>query len=108
MQLTIRTLGDVLLHIYDYPFETAIFLPESEQYTAETPCVVGWDEDEDSLFRRACLEHGLVNWLNVAVVSDTCDDAMEQHVPHLIRAFNEDCREGGWLRRMMNYCSRQE
>jgi hypothetical protein len=103
MQPEITTLGEVLLHIYDYPFEAAIFLPSFGPYQAETRCIVGGDEQEDSSLRESCLEHGLVNWLNVAVVSDTCDDVSPKDIPSLVAAFNEDCRDGGWLHKMMNY-----
>jgi hypothetical protein len=108
MDATMKPLGQVLLHIYHFPFELAIFLPHLDQYKADTPCLIGWDEDELSPFRQACSRHGLVKWINVALVSDTCDDVADKDIPHLIAAFNEDCREGGWLRKMMNYCPSQE
>jgi hypothetical protein len=108
MQVTIRKLGEVLLHIYEYPFEEAIFLPKSGPYEADTPCIIGWDDREGRVLRKACLEHGLVNWLNVAVVSDTCDEVFPKDVVHLILAFNEDCQEGRWLHTMMNYVPPQE
>jgi len=103
MSLRIQKLGFVLSHIRDFPFWQTIFLPNLEKYEADTPCAVGGSLDEEHLFRQACLENGLINWLNVAVVSDTCEELPEKTVPCLIQAFNEDCREGGWLRKMMNY-----
>jgi hypothetical protein len=104
MQPAKTTLGEVLLRIYEFPLEVAIFLPTSgPPFSAQTPCMVGWDEREDSTFRQACLEQGLVNWLNVAVVSDTCDEVVEKDIANLIAAFNEDCQDGGWLQEMMNY-----
>ena len=103
MSLTIRKLGDVLLHIYDFPFDAAIYLPEVVRYEADTPCVVGGGVIDDVSFRHTCLQNGFKNWLNVAVVSDSCDDVSEQTESCLIATFNEDCREGGWLWKMMNY-----
>jgi len=105
MPLTIRKLGDVLLHIYDFPFDAAIYLPEAGQYEAGTPCVVGGGANDEASFHHACLGNGFTNWLNVVVVSDTCDDVFEKTERGLIAAFNEDCREGGWLWKMMNYRS---
>jgi hypothetical protein len=39
----------------------------------------------------------------VAVVSDTCDEVADPSPARLVAAFNDDCREGQWLARMMNY-----
>jgi hypothetical protein len=103
MPLTIRKLGDVLLHIYEFPFEAAIYLPEVLRYDADTPCIVGGGLEDEASFHDTCLEKGFKNWLNVAVVSDTCDDVPDKTESGLIAAFNENCREGGWLRKMMNY-----
>ena len=44
--LTTGKLGDVLLHIYDFPFEAAIYLPEVGRYEADTPCIVGGGVNE--------------------------------------------------------------
>jgi hypothetical protein len=101
MPLTTTTLGHVLLHIYDFSPGATIYLPDVRRYEADTPCIVA----EPTPFTPAeeALLRGYTNWLNVAVVSDTCDDATEQTPPCLIAAFNEDCQEGGWLWRMMNY-----
>ena len=103
MSLTTRKLGDVLLHIYDFPFDAAIYLPEVVRYETDTPCIVGGGVNDDASFHQTCLENGFKNWLNVAVVSDTCDDVLDKTESGLIAAFNEDCHEGGWLRKMMNY-----
>src|ERR1700722_20479961 len=103
MPLTIRKLGDVLLHIYDLPFEAGIYLPEVVRYEADTPCVVSSEEDEDGSFHQMCLHYGFKNWLNVAVVSDTCDDVSPQTEPCLVAASNEACREGKCLWKMLNY-----
>jgi hypothetical protein len=103
MPLPIRKLGDVLLHIYKFPFEAAIYLPQVVRYDADTPCVIGGSADDEATFHQSCLQNGFKNWLNVAVVSDTCDAVSEKTEPWLIAAFNEDCRDGGWLRKMMNY-----
>ncbi len=102
MPLTIRNLGDVLLHIYDFAFEAAIYLPDVVRYDADTPCLVGGGESEWASFHETCLRYGFKNWLNVAVVSDTCDAVLEMTVPSLIAAFNADSQEGGWLWKMMN------
>jgi hypothetical protein len=104
MPLKKSNLGHVLCHIYDFPFGGAIYLPRVERYEANTPCIVAWeDNDAEAALHQSCLGEGFSNWLNVAVVSDTCDDAPEQTEAGLIAAFVEDCREGGWLWRMMNY-----
>jgi len=98
------TLGHVLLHIYDFPFEGAVCLPCVNRYEADTPCVVAWGSDVDEVaLHQLCLIEGFKNWLNVAVISDTCDDAPGPGEEDLITAFNEDCREGNWLWKMMNY-----
>ena len=103
MPLASRKLGDVLLHIYEFPFYATIYLPEVERYEIETPCIVAWDDgNEDTTLHQTCLGYGFEKWLNVAVVSDTCDKVLEQTEASLIAAFNEDCREGRWLYRMMN------
>jgi hypothetical protein len=117
MPLTSTTLGQVLLDIYSFDPGAAIYLPVVERYEAETPCLVAVPTtytDEEKL-HHTCLNRGFKNWLNVAVVSDTCDAVMEKilsdpcdavlknTVPCLIATFNDDCQEGGWLRKMMNY-----
>lgn len=105
MPLAMRTLGDVLLHIYDFPFWGAIYVQDVVRYEADTPCFVGGcgSEEDESVFHRTCLHYGFKHWFNVAVVSDTCDDVSPKTEQGLIAAFNDDCREGGWLQRMMNY-----
>jgi hypothetical protein len=107
MTLTSTTIGHVLLHIYDFSPGATIYLPDVRRYEADTPCIVAepttFTQAEEALLHQTCLTSGYKNWLNVAVVSDTCDDASEQTAPCLIAAFNEDCQEGGWLWRMMNY-----
>ena len=103
MSLTIRRLGDVLLHIYDFPFSEAVYLPEVTRYENDTQCVVGDGLGDEASFHQTCVENGFKNWLNVAVVSDTYDEVPEKTESDLIAAFNEDCQEGGWLWKMMNY-----
>ena len=105
MPRTESNLGHVLLHIYEFPFEGTIYFPDVGSYDADTPCIVAWagSGEEETSLHQTCLSYGFKNWLNVAVVSDTCDEALEQKEECLIAAFNDDCREGGWLRRMMNY-----
>jgi hypothetical protein len=68
MSLTTRNLGDVLEHIYDFPFEAAIYLPEVVRYEADTPCIVGGGVNDEASFHQSCLQIGYKNWLNVAVV----------------------------------------
>jgi len=104
MPLVESSLGYVLLHIYEFPFEGGIYLPEVARYEADTPCIVAWaGSGEEASLHQTCLSCGFKNWRNVAVVSDTCDETPEQTEASLIDAFNEDCREGGWHWRMMNY-----
>src|SRR5690349_8751745 len=105
MPLVEYSLGYVLLHIYEFPFEGAIYLPAVGRYDPDTQCIVAWARsgEEEASLHQACLNHGFKNWLNVAVVSDTCDEVSEQTEASLIAAFNEDCREGAWLWKMMNY-----
>jgi hypothetical protein len=105
MQLTHWTLGKVLVQIYDFNSGAAIYLPSVEQYETDTPCLVAWPatDAEGEPLHQTCLQRGFKNWLNVAVVSDTCDAVSEKTETALIVAFNEDCREGGWLWKMMNY-----
>ena len=89
MPLTFTKLGPVLTQIYSFGPRAAIYLPTVERYEADTPFIVAvptTDEDEDSL-HRTCLDHGFKNWLNVAVVSDTCDEAPQQTEVCLIAAF---------------------
>jgi hypothetical protein len=100
---SIRKLGNVLLHIYDYHPGLAIYLPEVVRYEAETPCIVGDDGSDEASFHQTCLQYGFKSWLNVAVVSDTCDTVVPATESSLIAAFNKDCQEGGWLWKMMNY-----
>jgi hypothetical protein len=105
MPLAKKTLGDVLLHIYDYDFSGGIYLPDICHYEVDTACIVAWAEGNESwaAVHEACLDQGFTNWLNIAVVSDTCDGVSTQTEACLVAAFNDDCGEGGWLRRMMNY-----
>jgi hypothetical protein len=107
MPLTFTTLGHVLVHIYDFDPGGTIYLPKAERYEAETPCIVAWStahaEEEYHCLHQTSLKHGFTNWLNVAVVSDTCDSVAEKSQRSLIAEFNDDCREGGWLWKMMNY-----
>jgi hypothetical protein len=105
MPLTFTTLGYVLTHIYSFDPSAGIYLPSVERYEAGTPCIVASPDrgtDYESL-HRMCLDQGFRNWLNIAVVSDTCDEVSPQTETCFVAAFNDDCREGGWLRRMMNY-----
>jgi hypothetical protein len=106
MPLTYTTLGNVLLHIYDFDPGAGIYLPSVDKYEADTPCMisslVAYSEEEFESQHKDCLNKGFINWLNVAVVSDTCDEALQTE-SSLLAAFNNDCREGGWLWKMMNY-----
>ena len=94
---------------YDIDFGAAVYFPTVERYEADTPCIVAsattHTESEEASLHQTCLDHGFKNWLNIAVVSDTCDTVSEQNEASFIAAFNEDCRGGGWLRKMMNYRS---
>jgi hypothetical protein len=103
MPPAIRRLGDVLLHIYDHPFEAAIYLPEIEEYKSDCPCVIGAAAADDFPSHQDCLSYGFKHWLNVAVVSDMYDSATEKTESGLIAQFNKDCQEGGWLWKMMDY-----
>jgi hypothetical protein len=103
MDLTHRRLGDVLLRIYDFPFDAAIYLPPAVPYNVDTLCIVGGGVDDANSFHQTCLDHGFTNWLNVAVVSDTCDAVSPKTAPALVAAFNDDCQAGGWLHKMLNY-----
>ncbi len=107
MPLSFTNLGYVLCHIYDIDSGAAVYFPTVERYEADTPCIVASATEhtgaEEASLHQACLDHGFKNWLNVAVVSDTCDNVSEQTEACLIAAFNDDCREGGWLRKMMNH-----
>jgi hypothetical protein len=98
MPLAILSLGEVLSRIYDFPFESAVYLPRVARYEADTPCMIAGDRAE--LVAR---HYGFVDWLNVAVVSDTCDQAPDKSPTKLVATFNDDCQEGHWLARMMNY-----
>lgn len=102
MLLGSRRLGEVLVRINDFPFGASIFLPEVAVFDPDTPCVVGDMKDEE-YFRQTGIANGFKNWLNVAVVSDTCDEVPDKTEDNLVIAFNEDLREGGWLRKMLNY-----
>ncbi|HEY4260228.1 MAG TPA: hypothetical protein VGM98_08710, partial [Schlesneria sp.] len=77
MSLTHTTLGYVLSHIDELDFSGTIYLPTVDQYKADTPCVVAVPstraEAEESLLHQFCLDLGFKIWLNVAVVSDTCN-----------------------------------
>lgn len=106
MPRTFTTLGHVLLHIYQFDFGGGIYLPDVMRFESDTPCIIAMPattlEAEEAILHQLCLDDGFRNWLNVAVVTDTCDGAVQTE-SSLIAAFNEDCREGGWLRKMMNY-----
>jgi hypothetical protein len=105
MPLRFTTLGDVLLHIYDFDLGGAIYFPDVEMYEVDTPCVVAssFTPTEAEGDHQSCMNKGFKNWLNVAVVSDTCDDVTTQTKEAFIAAFNEDCQEGGWLWKMKNW-----
>lgn len=107
MPLHFTTLGHFLLHIYDFDLGAGIFLPDVVRYESDTPCIIALpaidDKSEEASLHQMCLNNGFKNWLNVAVVSDTCDDVLQRTEPSLIDAFNADCRQGGWLWKMMNY-----
>ncbi len=108
MPLIRETLGNVLVHIYDFPFLATIYLPDAVCYETDTPCLVAWFDGlptmgEQVAHHQMCLNDGFKNWLNVAVVSDTCDEVPQQAEVYLLEAFNKDCCEGGWLWKNMNY-----
>jgi len=107
MPLTPTTLGYVLLHIYDFDPGAAIYLPNLERYESDTPCIVASPAThtvaEEIALHQDCLNRGFTKRLNVAVVSDTCDEVVTQTEDGFVAAFNDDCRDGGWLWRMMNY-----
>src|SRR4051812_33738084 len=102
MPLAIYDLGDVLARIYDLSLGSAIYLPRVDRYEVNTPCMAPGDcpDGSDEVVAR---RYGFANWLNVAVVSDTYDEVTEKSPASLVAAFNEDCQEGRWLARMMNY-----
>jgi hypothetical protein len=102
MPLAIYELGDVLVHIYDLPFGSCIYLPRVDRYEVGTPCMAPGDDQDDNALAIAS-HYGFENWLNVAVISDTYDEVREKNPANLVVAFNADCRERGWLDRMMNY-----
>lgn len=107
MPLSFTNLEDVLRHIWDIEFWATIYFPAVERYTADTPCIVKSTttntEAEETSLHQACLDQGFNNWLNVAVVSDICEEVSEQTEACLIAAFIDSCRDGGGLRKMMNY-----
>jgi len=103
MALTTKRLGEVLLRIYDYPFDAAIYFPQVGGCKVDTLCIVGGSVDDETGFHQACLDRGFTNWLNVAVVSDTCDAVSPKTELSLVAAFNVDCMAGGWLHKMLNY-----
>lgn len=102
MPLAIFSLGDVLGRIYAFPFGGAVYLPRNTRFEADTPCMIAGERDGDGTHEVA-RHYGFVAWLNVAVVSDTCDEVPDRCLTKLVAAFNSDCREGHWLSRMMNY-----
>jgi len=107
MPIAIRELGDVLTHIYDFPFWAAIYLPEVAQYAIDTPCIVPepvtWERSEEAALHQICLKYGFKNWLNVAMVSDICEEVLEQDQETVIAAFNASCAKGGGLAGWMNW-----
>jgi hypothetical protein len=91
MPLAVYNLGEVLAHIYDLPFESTIFLPRFSRYEVDTPCMApGYCPDGSD--ERLARHYGFVDWINVAVVSDTYDEVPEKSQSSLVAAFNEDCR----------------
>jgi hypothetical protein len=105
--VTCTNLGYVLLRIYDFPFWGAIYLPKVERYETNTPCIVVTPdptaEVEEEALHQDCLNKGFANWLNVAVVSDVCDDTETHTEDGLVAAFNKQCKEDGFLSKQMNY-----
>ena len=102
MPLAIYDLGEVLALIYDLPFGSAIYLPRVARYAVDTPCMAPGDCPDWS-DKGVARHYGFLDWLNVAVVSDTYDEVPDKTPSSLVDAFNEDCRKGEWLARMMNY-----
>jgi hypothetical protein len=107
MPVVETTLGYALVHIYDFDRGGTIYLPDLGRYEPSTSCLVAipseYSKEEIELLHRDCLSRGFLNWLNVAVVSDTCDSVETKTEEALVSAFNEDCQVGRWLRKMMNY-----
>jgi hypothetical protein len=104
MPIKNRNLGDVLLHIYEFPFYGTIYLPDVTLYEVNTPCLVAWAiGSEEPSIHESCVSSGFKNWLNVAEVSDICDAASDQTEKSLTAAFDESCRQEGSLSKMMNY-----
>ena len=68
MPLTFTTLGPVLLHIYDFDFWAAIYLPDVMRYETDTPCIIALPatdaEAEVESLHQMCLNYGFKNWLN--------------------------------------------
>jgi hypothetical protein len=102
MPLAIYDLGDILARIYELPFESVIYLPRIDRCEVDTPCLAPGNCPNGSA-EEVARHYGFVNWLNVAVVSDTYDCVVNKDPASLVAAFNEDCREGQWLARMLNY-----
>lgn len=101
MPLAIYDLGEVLARIYDLPFESAIYLPRATRYEVNTPCMApGYSPDGSD--EGVARHYGFIDWLNVAVVTDTYDEVPYKSPASLVAAFDEDCRGGHWLARMMN------
>jgi hypothetical protein len=106
MPLLVRPLGDALMTIYLWPAGGAIYFPVRSGFQPDTLCLVAWSESGDrgdwEALHRACRRHGYDFWLNVAVMTDTFDEVRPWTEAGVVAAFNEDCREGGWLWRMWN------
>ena len=107
MPLIETTLGDVLPRIYEFDLGATLYLPKVDRYEPGTPCVIAVsttrNEAEEQALHLECLGRGFANCLNLAVVSDTCDDVVTRTIEGYVTAFNQDCQEGRWLARMMNY-----
>lgn len=107
MPLIETTLGEVLPRIYDFDLGAGLYLPKVDRYEADTPCVIAvsatHNEEEEQTLHLECVRRGFANCLNLAVVSDTCDDVVTRTTDGYVTAFNQDCQEGRWLARMMNY-----
>jgi hypothetical protein len=104
MTIENSTLGDVSNRIYDFPFWGGVYLPQVDRYESSTPCiVVAVEGDNYAIAHQECLERGFKNWLNIAVISDTCDTVADKNPDNLVAAFNEDCKPGNWLAKNMTY-----
>ena len=72
------SLGEVLIHIDDYPADFALFLPLDEDWNEQTRCLVRDNETEETGNGSAAGEKGLEYALGVYAVQDIVANAKEQ------------------------------